>query len=40
MMPLSKVAMFQTGASEASQDIAMQKNATIDRHRDKTTCLI
>lgn len=30
--------MFQTGASEASEDKAMQKNATIDRHWNKTTC--
>ena len=32
--------MFQTGASEASEDTASQKNATIDRHWNKTTCYI
>ena len=29
--------MFQTGASEASEDTATHKNATIDRHWNKTT---
>ena len=33
--------MFQTGvSSEASEDIVMQKNATIDRHWNKTTCYL